>query len=156
MHQPSIFYAAVLASLFALPSLSSAQENSEAATAMPVVKLLSAVDILEKVDGELMRSSTVEVTLAPGVASMPHRHPGAVFGYVLEGEFEFKVEGKKVQTLKTGETFYEPTMILHEVGRNPSNKNQTRVLAVIVHPRDAKQLAIPEEPTTTKKSDGDE
>lgn len=122
---------------------------------MPVVKPLSAVDILEKLDSKPMRSSTVEVTFAPGVASMPHRHPGAVFGYVLEGELEFKVEGKKMQTLKAGKTFYEPTMILHEIARNPSDKNQTRVLAVIVHPRDAKQLVIPE-PTKTKKSDNDE
>ena len=150
-----ILFATFFSSLIAVLSLASAQEKSAAATEMPVVKPLSAVDIFEKVDGKHMRSSTVEVTLGPGVASMPHRHPGAVFGYVLEGEFEFKVKGKEMQTLKAGETFYEPTMILHEVGRNPSDKNQTRVLAVIVHPRDAKQLVIPE-PTKTKKTDNDE
>lgn len=126
------------------------------ATASPVVKLLSAVDILEKVDGELMRASTVEVSLAPGAAGMPHRHPGAVFGYVVEGELEFKVEGSELQTLKAGDTFYEPAMILHEVSRNSSNRNPTRVVAVVVHPRDAKQLSIPEVPTTTKKSEDDE
>ena len=123
---------------------------------MPIVKPLSAVDILEEVDGESMRSSTVEVTLAAGVASMPHRHPSAVFGYVIEGEFEFKVQGKETQTLKAGETFYEPTMILHEVGRNPSNKNQTPVVAVMVHPRDTKQLVIPEEKCENKKIEPDE
>ena len=159
----SILFATVFSSLIALPSLAFAQEKSAALPVsraeemtMPIVKPLSAVDILEKVDGKPMRSSTVEVAFAPGVASMPHRHPGAVFGYVLEGALEFKVEGKEMQTLKAGETFYEPTMILHEISRNPSDKNQTRILAVIVHPRDAKQLVIPAEPTETKESDDDE
>ena len=35
-------------------------------------------------------------------------------------------------------------MVLHAVARNPSHKAQTRVLAVILHPRDAKELVIPE------------
>jgi len=35
-------------------------------------------------------------------------------------------------------------MILHAVSRNPSDQNRTRVLAVIVHPRDVKELVIPE------------
>lgn len=117
---------------------------------MPAVKGLSVVDIDEQVDGKPMRSSTVEVTFAPGTAGTPHRHPGAVFGYVIEGELEFKVEGEEARTLKAGETFYEPTMILHEVSRNPSKTRTTRVLAVIVHPRDAKQLVIPEQSTQPK------
>ena len=43
-----------------------------------------------------------------------------------------------------GETFYKPTNILHRVSRNPNSKTRTRVLAVILHPRDAKQLVVPE------------
>jgi hypothetical protein len=46
--------------------------------------------------------------------------------------------------LKAGDTFYEAAMALHSVSRNPSAKNKTRVLAVLVHPRDAKELVIPE------------
>ena len=49
-----------------------------------------------------------------------------------------------MQTLKAGDTFFEPEMILHQVGRNPDTKNKTRVLATIIHPADAKQLVIPE------------
>jgi hypothetical protein len=30
------------------------------------------------------------------------------------------------------------------VSRNPSDKVKTRVLAVLIHPRDAKELIIPE------------
>lgn len=113
---------------------------------MPTVKVVSAPDVDEKVNGELARASTVEVTFEPHGASMPHRHPGPVYGYVLEGTFEFKVEGKPLRTLSVGDTFYEPPMVLHEVSRNPSGSTKTRVLAIIVHPRSAKQLVIPENP----------
>ena len=110
----------------------------------PTVKVLSAVDIDEKVSGKKAKVTTFEVTFGPGVAGTPHRHPGPIFGYVIEGEFEIAVGNGKVRTLKAGDTFYEPAMALHAVSRNPSAKNKTRVLAVLVHPRDAKELVIPE------------
>jgi hypothetical protein len=45
---------------------------------------------------------------------------------------------------KAGQTFYEPTVCLHRVSKNPAAKGNTRVLAMVLHPRDAKQIAIPE------------
>jgi quercetin dioxygenase-like cupin family protein len=108
----------------------------------PAARAISAVDIDEEVGGKKARATTLEVTFAPGVASAPHRHPGPVFGYVLEGELEFAVGDGKVRTLKAGDTFYEPAAALHAVSRNPSDKVKTRVLAVLVHPRDAKELVI--------------
>lgn len=108
------------------------------------VKPLSAVDVTEKVDGKDSRATTLEVTIAPGAGSPPHRHPGPVFGYVLEGEFETQLGDGPIQRLKAGDAFYEPSMVLHALSRNPSDKNRTRVLAVIVHPRDATELVIPE------------
>lgn len=102
-------------------------------------------DRLKAIESPKPRVSTMlEVTLDPESGSPPHRHPGPVCGYVLEGTFEFQVEGKPMQTLKAGDTFFEPEMILHQVGRNPDTKNKTRVLATIIHPADAKQLVIPE------------
>jgi quercetin dioxygenase-like cupin family protein len=108
------------------------------------VKTLSAVDVAEPFDGKPARVTTLEVSFEPGAASPPHRHPGPVFGYVLEGEFETKVGDGPVRTLKAGETFYEPAMALHAISRNPTDKARTRVLAVMLHPRDAKVLVIPE------------
>ena len=110
----------------------------------PAVKVLSAVDIEEEVAGQKAKATTFEVAFEPGAASPPHRHPGPIFGYVLEGELEFAVGDGKPRTLKAGDTFYEPAMALHAVSRNPSDKAKTRVLAVLVHPRDAKELVIPE------------
>ena len=48
------------------------------------------------------------------------------------------------KTLKVGDTFYEPTGCLHRVSRNPSKKGKTRVLAVVLHPRDTRQITIPD------------
>jgi quercetin dioxygenase-like cupin family protein len=61
---------------------------------------------------------------------------------VLEGELEAQLEGQPLRKLKAGDSFYEPTMALHSVSRNPSKTAHTRLLAVILHPRDAKELVI--------------
>jgi hypothetical protein len=39
---------------------------------------------------------------------------------------------------------YEATGCLHRVSKNPAAKGHTRVLAVVLHPRDARQITIPE------------
>ena len=48
------------------------------------VTQLSQRDIVEKLDGKETKVTVVEVTLKPGQAGEPHRHPGPVIGYVLE------------------------------------------------------------------------
>ena len=108
-------------------------------------KVIAARDILEKLDGKESKVTFVEVTYEPGQAGKPHRHPGPVFGYVLEGEFEWAIDDQPTKVFKMGETFYEPAGCLHRVSKNASTKSRTRVIAVIVHPRDAKQIAIPEQ-----------
>jgi quercetin dioxygenase-like cupin family protein len=108
------------------------------------VTTLSRRDVIEKLDGKEARVTTVEVAYEPGQASPPHRHAGPVFGYVLEGELELALGDEPARTLKAGETFYEPTGILHRVSRNPDPKTRTRILAVVLHPRDAKDITVPE------------
>ncbi len=108
------------------------------------VKLVAETPINEMVDGKASKVTTVELTLEPGHSGSPHRHPGPVFGSVLEGEYEWAINDQPVKRLKAGDTFYEPTMSLHRVSRNPSDKVRARVLAVLVVPRDAKQLSIRE------------
>ena len=106
-------------------------------------KVVSATDIAEKLDGKEAKVTVVEVTLEPGQASAAHRHPGPVFGYVLEGEYEHAINDDPAKVLKAGETFYEPGGCLHRVSRNPGAV-KTRVLATVLHPRDAKQISVPE------------
>ena|SRR3984893_5142106 len=44
----------------------------------------------------------------PGASSARHRHPGHhTFGYVIEGTYEFAINGEPSRTLKAGDTFYE-------------------------------------------------
>jgi quercetin dioxygenase-like cupin family protein len=108
------------------------------------VKLLSQKGIIEKLDGKKAKATMVEVTLAPGQVEAAHRHPGAAFGYVLEGEYEWAIDDNQPKIFKAGDTFYEPTGCLHGVGRNPSNKNKARFIAIVLHPEDAKDIVIPE------------
>ena len=110
------------------------------------VKVISARDIKEKLDGKDAKVTFVEVTLEPGQSGLPHRHPGPGFVYVLEGEYELGIDDQPTKVFKAGETFYEPTGCLHRVSKNPSASGNTRLIAVVLHPRDAKEIAIPEKP----------
>ena len=108
------------------------------------VTQLSQRDIIEKLDGKAASATVLEVTFEPGQKDSPHRHTGPVFGYVLEGEYEHAIDDEPVKTYKAGETFYEPSGSVHRVARNPSDKTKTRLLAVILHPRDAKNVTVRE------------
>jgi quercetin dioxygenase-like cupin family protein len=108
------------------------------------VKVISARDIQEKLDGKDAKVTVVEVTIGPGQAGLPHRHPGPGFVCVLEGEYELGVDDQPTKIFKAGETFYEPTGCLHRVSKNPSAKGRTRLIAFVLSPRDAKEVAIPE------------
>jgi quercetin dioxygenase-like cupin family protein len=107
------------------------------------VEVLSATDIKEKLDGREAMATVVEVTIEPGQSGAPHRHPGPGFGYVAEGEYELGIDDQPARVFRAGETFYEPTGCLHRVSKNPG-KVKTRLIAVVLHPRDAKQVAVPE------------
>ena len=52
---------------------------------------------------------TIVVEWPPGdPGTPPHRHTGPAFGYVLEGEMRFELEGEPERVVKAGETFWEP------------------------------------------------
>ena len=108
------------------------------------VKVISVLDMKEKLDGKEAKASFVEVTIEPGKSGLPHRHPGPGLVYVLEGEYELGIDDQPTKKFKAGETFYEPTGCLHRVSKNPAAKGRTRLIAVVLHPRDAKDVAIPE------------
>jgi quercetin dioxygenase-like cupin family protein len=61
------------------------------------------------------------VEVPPGGPGLPpHRHSGPVFGYVLEGEIIFELEGEPERVIKAGETFWEPggDVIHYQDGNN--------------------------------------
>ncbi|MET8331078.1 cupin domain-containing protein [Streptomyces sp. NPDC005181] len=69
-----------------------------------------------------MLQDTEPLTVAEGASAMtilvewqpgdpgtpPHRHSGPAFGYVVEGEVCFELEGEPQRVVKAGETFWEP------------------------------------------------
>jgi quercetin dioxygenase-like cupin family protein len=69
----------------------------------------------------------------PGSSSARHRHPGHhTFGYVLEGTYEFAINGEPSRTLKAGESFYEPPSAVHSTSRNPSMDKRAKILIFMV------------------------
>jgi len=102
--------------------------TSEAQPAAPVQLLTQP---LPDLPGREVRISLLD--RAPQASSPPHRHPGHhTFGYVLEGTYEFAVDGAAPRTLKAGEVFYEPPGALHSVSRNPSDSARTKILVFMV------------------------
>ena len=79
------------------------------------VKEISITDIKEKLDGKDAKATVVEVTIEPGQAGVPHRHPGSAIGFVVEGEYELGIDDQPTKVIKAGETFYEPAGCLHRV-----------------------------------------
>jgi quercetin dioxygenase-like cupin family protein len=76
--------------------------------------------------------------LMPGHASPPHRHPNHhVFGYIIEGTYEWKIGDAPAKTFKAGEAFYEPPGVLHAVSRNASADARAKLVVFMV--ADAKQ-----------------
>jgi len=53
------------------------------------------------------------VELAPGTTAPRHTHPGEEIIYVLEGTWEYTVEGKPPLTLKAGEVLFIPAGTVH-------------------------------------------
>jgi quercetin dioxygenase-like cupin family protein len=65
---------------------------------------------------------TAVVELAPGTCSGRHVHPGFDSGYVLQGDFVLKVDGKPEQTFKAGDSFETQPMVPHDACSVSGNK----------------------------------
>jgi len=67
----------------------------------------------------------------------PHRHPGGpAFGYVLEGEMLFELEGEPPRAVKAGEAFWEPggDVIHYSDGNNRSDIPLRYLVTMICDP----------------------
>jgi len=90
-----------------------------------VVQTLMKESLAEIPNAEL-RVSTL--TIPPGAPSLPHRHTGPVFAYVLEGEVENQVDPNPPQRYKAAEYFYETPMHVHRFLRNLSGTETAKLL----------------------------
>lgn len=100
-------------------------------------------DLKVKLDGKDGRVTVLELEYKPGGTNTPHRHPGPVVVYVLEGAIELQIEGGPLTTCRKGETFFEPPGALHKVSRNASRTEPARFLAFLLSPTDQDELTLP-------------
>nr|WP_236056682.1 cupin domain-containing protein [Streptomyces sabulosicollis] len=87
--------------------------------------LSSAITVLQSVKPPFVpdgaEGMTIRVAYPPGNPGLPpHRHSGPAFGYVLEGEMLFELEGEPERVIRAGETFWEPggDVIHYQDGNN--------------------------------------
>ncbi|MGV0644213.1 cupin domain-containing protein [Mycolicibacterium sp. XJ879] len=93
---------------------------------------------------------TVVVEYPPGSAGAPpHRHPsGPAFGYLLEGEMLFELEGAPPRVIKAGEAFWEPGgEVIHYSDAN--NRDDIKVRFVVT------MLCKPDQPMLVLVDDDD-
>ena len=57
---------------------------------------------------------TAIVEVAPGACSGRHTHPGIDSGYVMQGDFVLKIDGKPDQTLKAGNSYETSPQMPHD------------------------------------------
>jgi quercetin dioxygenase-like cupin family protein len=121
------FLTAALAGL-AAPFLAAHGANAAPSVRAIVQKDAPAVNL----DGWQVSAS--EISYPPGESSGPHRHPGFVVGYVLEGEYRFAVNAEPPRVLSAGEMFFESFDApgeVHAVSGNASDTRPAKILAIV-------------------------
>ena len=73
----------------------------------------------------------VRVDLDPGVTFPQHSHPGEEIIFVLEGVWEYEVEGKPAMTLKAGDVLFIPARTIH-AAKNVGSANAVELATYIV------------------------
>jgi quercetin dioxygenase-like cupin family protein len=97
---------------------------------------------LPKLDGNRLKVVLVEVNYGPGEASLPHSHPCAVIGYVVEGALRTQVKGEPEMIHKAGESFYEAPNGVHLISANASSTEPAKLVAYLICDRDT-PLSVP-------------
>ena len=87
------------------------------------------------------------VSYAPGQAAAPHKHPGSLFAYVLEGQVISQLEGQPAKTYNVGDSWYEPPGAHHVVCKNASATQPAKLLVwAIVGANEPIKQALPVSP----------
>jgi len=77
---------------------------------------------------------TVVIEFPPGdPGTPPHRRSGPCFGYMLEGEMRFELEGEPERIVRAGETFWETGGdVLHYQDGNNRTDTRSRFLVTMM------------------------
>ena len=116
--------------------------DHEAATQPRSSAWETAITVLQEVAPpsvpEGAHAMTVIIEYPPGdPGAPPHRHPsGPAFGYMLEGEMLFELEGEPPRAVMAGEAFWEPggDVIHYSDGNNRSDIPLRYLVTMICDP----------------------
>ncbi|MCU1763105.1 cupin domain-containing protein [Pseudomonas sp. 14P_8.1_Bac3] len=118
------------AALAAFSGVSQAEEVKAAAKSWQAG--LHRTDLVRKdlgvADQEVIQ---VRVDFDAGVASPNHSHPGVEVAYVIDGTFEYQLEGQPPVTLKTGDSLYIPAGVAH-IAKNVGTQSGSELATYIV------------------------
>jgi len=97
---------------------------------------------------------TVVVEFPPGdPGSPPHRHSGPAFGYVLEGEMLFELEGEAPRVVRAGEAFWEPggDVIHYQDGNNLADERLRFTVTMLCAPGQPMLTLVDDEELARRK-----
>jgi quercetin dioxygenase-like cupin family protein len=98
---------------------------------------------------------TIVVEYPPGdPGAPPHRHSGPCFGYVLDGEMVFELEGGPARVVRAGEAFWEPggDVIHYQDGNNRDDVPVRFVVTMLCEPDQPMLVLVDDEELEARKS----
>ena len=113
----------------------------------------TAVTVVQEVEPPFIpegaHAMTIVVEYPPGdPGAPPHRHPGGpAFGYVLEGEMVFELEGEPPRVVRAGEAFWEPggDVIHYQDGNNRADGPVRFTVTMLCEPGKPMLVLVPED-----------
>jgi quercetin dioxygenase-like cupin family protein len=109
---------------FRHPSTSEAQQ--------PAARPLAFEQPLPEMDGKKLIMKVVDIRVAPGASSAPHKHGCAVVVYVISGAMRMQVRGAADSVYRAGQTFFERPTDIHQVSANASATDSAHFTATFV------------------------
>jgi len=118
----------VAAALIAATSLASLAARSEEPRLGDIKRTHLMKEALSVPGREVVQ---VRVDFPPGVVTVRHSHPGEELVYLIEGELEYRLDGRPPVILKAGDVLLIPHGIHHAV-KNVGSGNAAELATYIV------------------------
>ncbi|KYK48419.1 cupin [Bradyrhizobium liaoningense] len=118
----------IAAALIAATSLTSLAARSEEPRLGDIKRTHLMKEALSVPGREVVQ---VRVDFPPGVVAVRHSHPGEELVYLIEGELEYRLDGRPPVTLKAGDVLLIPHGVHHAV-TNVGSGNAAELATYIV------------------------
>lgn len=118
----------IAAALIAATSLTSLAARSEEPRLGDIKRTHLMKEALSVPGREVVQ---VRVDFPPGVVAVRHNHPGEELVYMIEGELEYRLDGRPPVTLKAGDVLLIPHGVHHAV-TNVGSGNAAELATYIV------------------------